>query len=62
MIPAEPLYTCQISARLLWYYHESLAAGFTIKILGLNFPPIFKVLTSRPSKNLLEILVSEIHQ
>ena len=54
MIPAVPLYTCQISARLLWYCQDKRALGFTMRILGLNFPPIFKVFTSKPLKNLFE--------
>ena len=48
------MYTCQISARLLWYCQDKRALGFTISIFGLNLPPIFKVFTSKPSKNLLE--------
>jgi hypothetical protein len=48
------LYTSQISARLLWYCQDNRALGFTINIFGLSFPPIFKVFTSMPSKNLSE--------
>jgi len=54
IIPAEPLNTYRIFARLLWYCQEKRTFGFTIKILGLNFPPIFKVFMSKSSKNLLE--------